>query len=160
MQPLETLAAEVQQLIIDEWTKQGHHLTGAFEKAMYYEIEQGESITIKFYDGTERGYGAILNRGVPAERIPFYPGSGRKYSKYIAGLARYAKLRMGASDKDALSIAFAIAYKHKAEGMPTRDSSRYSSTGKRTEFVQDSTKDIDQVVEKYMKQIIVEKLWQ
>jgi hypothetical protein len=32
---------------------------------------------------------------------------------------KYAKQRFGASDKEAKGIAFAIASKHKKEGMPT-----------------------------------------
>jgi hypothetical protein len=43
---------------------------------------------------------------------------------------------MNASDKEALGIAFAIASKHKREGMPTRSSARFSQTGKRTGFIE------------------------
>ena len=49
---------------------------------------------------------------------------------------RYAKQKFGASDKESKSIAFAIASKHKKEGMPTKASAKYSSTGKRTGFIE------------------------
>ena len=49
---------------------------------------------------------------------------------------RYAKLRFGASDKESKSIAFAIASKHKKEGMPTIKSQKHSKTGKRTGFIE------------------------
>jgi hypothetical protein len=139
-----TIAQRIIDLIGEEWVKQGHELTGAFRKGMSFEIE-GETINI--YDNTDRGYGKILEQGVPSERIPFSPRSGARTSKYIQGLARYAQARMGADDKTALSIAFAIAYNHKKEGMPTEASKRFSSTGRRVGFVEDSEKFIDQFLE-------------
>lgn len=153
MDKLDNIAQEIIQLIGDEWIKQGHDLTGAFVQGLSYEIVDN---IIYIYDTTNSGYGKILNAGVSADRIPFSPGSGAKTSKYIQGLVRYAKLRMGASDKDALSIAFAIAHKHKKEGMPTEDSTRFSKTGKRTQFVEDATTDVDKIVEKYMDQFVNE----
>lgn len=150
------IGQEIINLIADEWEKQGHNMTGAFTAAMTAEtIEEGNTLTINIYDNTQRGYGRILDDGVTPDRIPFSPGSGRQTSKYIAGLVNYVKARMGASDKDALSIAFAIAYKHKAEGMPTQASSRFSQTGKRTGFVNDATQQIDEVVSKYVNDAIL-----
>jgi hypothetical protein len=78
------------------------------------------------------------NTGVTAARIPYTPGSGRKTSKYIDGLINYVKLRMGKSDKEAKGIAFAIASRHKKEGMPTKASAKFSSTGKRTGFIDEA----------------------
>lgn len=153
MDKLDNIAQEIIQLIGDEWIKQGHDLTGAFVQGLSYEIVDN---IIYIYDTTNSGYGKILNAGVSADRIPFSPGSGANTSKYIQGLVRYARLRMGASDKDALSIAFAIAHKHKKEGMPTQESARFSSTGKRTQFVEDATQEVDKIVEKYMDQFVNE----
>lgn len=163
MDKLDNIAQEIIQLIGDEWIKQGHDLTGAFVQGLSYEIVDN---IIYIYDTTNSGYGKILNAGVSADRIPFTTNSERsergwekslfKTSKYIQGLVRYARLRMGASDKDALSIAFAIAHKHKKEGMPTEDSNRFSKTGKRTQFVEDATTEVDKIVEKYMDQFVNE----
>ena len=41
-------------------------------------------------------------------------------------------------DQQAKQVAFAIAMKQKQEGMPTSDSFRYSSTGKRTRWIQET----------------------
>ena len=135
---LDQLAKDISTLaitaVVNEWKAQGHNLTG---KA----ISEIETI-VKFQvnelqiTGLVLDYMAINNQGVTADRIPYYPGSGRKTSKYIDGLIEYAKKRMGASDKEAKSIAFAIASKHKKEGMPTRASARFSSTGRRTGFIE------------------------
>jgi hypothetical protein len=44
---------------------------------------------------------------------------------------------MGKSDKEAKGIAFAIASKHKLEGMPTKNSViKHSKTGRRTGFIE------------------------
>jgi len=135
---LDQLAKDISTLaitaVVNEWKAQGHNLTG---KA----ISEIETI-VKFQvnelqiTGLVLDYMAINNQGVTADRIPYYPGSGRKTSKYIDGLIEYAKKRMGESDKEAKSIAFAIASKHKKEGMPTRASARFSSTGRRTGFIE------------------------
>jgi hypothetical protein len=50
---------------------------------------------------------------------------------------------MGKSDREAKSIAFAIASRQKREGMPTRNSARFSSTGKRTGFIEIALDDIE-----------------
>lgn len=143
----DTIAQRIIDLIGEEWVKQGHELTGDFRKKMTYEIDKD---IIRIYDNTDRGYGKILEHGVPAERIPFSPGSGARTSKYIQGLVRYAKARLGADDKTALSIAFAIAYKHKEGGMPTEASKRFSQTGHRVGFVEDSVPQIELLVKEFI----------
>ena len=130
---IQQIADMALQGIAIAWRAQGHELTGAAVRDMETRIVQ----TAKGYriDGYLNDYMAYLNTGIPASRIPYTRGSGARTSQYIAGLQRYAKMRMGVSDKEALRIAFAIASKHKREGMPTRASARYSRTGKRTGFV-------------------------
>ena len=78
-------------------------------------------------------------------------GSGARISKYIQGLKNFARLRFGVSDKEALSIAFAIAKKHKREGMPTKSSSRFSKTGKRTEAIEDALAEVDDELNKMIE---------
>ena len=148
----ENIAKQALALIAEEWKKQGHNLTGKFVNELTYNIStNSESTKIDLIDGNENAYGVILNKGVPADKIPFSPGSGAKSSKYIAGLTNYAKLRMGASDKDAVSIAFAIAHKHKKEGMPTQASKKYSKTGERTRFVEAVETKITEIIKKEIK---------
>jgi hypothetical protein len=126
------------------WRQQGHELTGQAVRDMEIRVEQ----TAKGYriDGYLNDYMAYLNTGIPASRIPYTRGSGAARSQYIAGLERYANHRMGASDREALAIAFAIASKHKREGMPTRASARFSSTGRRTGFVDEA---LDTLVDEF-----------
>ena len=137
---LQRLADDIAQMAIEavanEWKAQGHNLTGAAIKNMETVIRmETDKIII---EGFVPDYMAINNSGVTAPRIPYYPGSGNKTSKYISGLIEYVKKRMGKSDKEAKSIAFAIASKHKKEGMPTIGSKRFSQTGKRTGFIEEA----------------------
>ena len=135
---LQILADNIAQMAIEavanEWKAQGHNLTGSAIKNMETVVRmETDKIII---EGFVPDYMAINNQGVPSTKIPYYPGSGRKESEYIKGLMRYAKQRFGASDKEAKSIAFAIASKHKKEGMPTIKSQKHSKTGKRTGFIE------------------------
>ncbi len=153
--------------LIAEFKKQGHSLTGAFEAGVESQYEKtlyGTTINILF-----PYYGKYLQLGVPAEKIPFGraatvssqtslfgdSGGGAKTSKYIQALANYAKLRLNAAtDKDATSIAFAIAKTHKKEGMPTKSSEQFSSTGRRIGFVDAATPEIETEIEKYISKYI------
>jgi len=138
LEELQKLADNISALAIEviamEWRAQGHELSGSAVKQMETVVKF--EINTLVIEGLVPDYMAINNEGVPSNKIPYYPGSGRKTSKYIDGLIDYVKRRMGKSDKEAKSIAFAIASKHKKEGMPTKASARYSSTGKRTGFIE------------------------
>jgi len=138
LEGLQKLADDISLLAItvvaNEWRAQGHELSGSAVKQMETVVKF--EINTIVIEGLVPDYMAINNEGVPSNKIPYYPGSGRKTSKYIDGLIDYVKRRMGKSDKEAKGIAFAIASKHKQEGMPTKASARYSSTGKRTGFIE------------------------
>ena len=122
-------------VVANEWKAQGHNLTGSAIKQMETMVQF--QINTLIIEGLIPDYMAINNEGVKSDRIPYYPGSGRKTSKYIDGLIDYVKRRMGKSDKEAKGIAFAIASKHKLEGMPTKNSViKHSKTGRRTGFIE------------------------
>ena len=168
---LKQLADEIAKIaymyVVNEFKLQGHSLTGSFEKQI--EIKVIDSISATFNSDntvtTRRGlridflmpfYGRFVDAGVPASRIPFTDrksGQGKGgTSKYIAALTRYAKLRMGASSqKEATSIAFAIARKQKKEGMPTGASKRFSQTGLRTDFIDQSREAMERELLAYVK---------
>jgi hypothetical protein len=135
---LQKLADEISLLAItvvaNEWRAQGHELSGSAVKQMETLVRM--EINTLVIEGLVPDYMAINNSGVTAARIPYTPNSGRPPSKYISGLIDYVKRRMGKSDKEAKGIAFAIASKHKKEGMPTKGSVRFSTTGKRTGFIE------------------------
>ena len=138
LEGLQKLADDISVLAItvvaNEWRAQGHELSGSAVKQMETVIT--EEINAIVIEGLVPDYMAINNSGVTAARIPYTPNSGRPPSKYISGLIDYVKRRMGKSDKEAKGIAFAIASKHKKEGMPTKTSARFSKTGKRTGFIE------------------------
>jgi hypothetical protein len=136
---LQKLADEISVLAItvvaNEWRLQGHELTGSAVKQMETMVRM--EINTLIIEGFVPDYMAINNEGVKSDRIPYYPGSGRKTSKYIDGLIDYVQRRMGKSEKEAKGIAFAIASKHKKEGMPTKNSViKHSKTGRRTGFIE------------------------
>ena len=137
---VEKIANLALQAVAIEWKNQGHNLTGNAIQQLETRIVAGADIVIQGY---VVDYMANLNAGVTAANIPYSPGSGARSSKYIAGLIDYVKRRMGKSDREAKSIAFAIASRQKREGMPTRNSARFSSTGKRTGFIEIALDDIE-----------------
>lgn len=112
----EQVGEVVKKAVKQAFIMQGRSLTGALVNSIDYSVNA--TINSAFVEFTLLDYGMILNYGVPANRIPYSPGSGAKSSKYIDGLKMYAKLRFNANDKEAERIAFAIARKHKKFGMP------------------------------------------
>jgi hypothetical protein len=117
-----------------ELQEQGHTLTGKLEKSLRVEI----SISLNSFVGKVyvSDYGIILDKGVKANKIPYRKGSGAKTSKYIEALTKYFQLR-GLDFKKAKGAAFATAHKQKIEreGMPTRNSYRFASNGRRTGWI-------------------------
>lgn len=140
------IAQEVTALIVSEWIAQGHQMTGEFAERLRHEVRQGNGwAEIDIIDGTERGYGKILEYGVKPDRIRHPYARAR-----IEGLTRFVELRGIAQGRLAVSIAYAIATTHTREGMPTAASVRFSKTGKRTEYVRDAEKDFFEVIRRNM----------
>jgi len=135
---VERLENIITEALMEEWEAQGHSMTGAVVKEIEYKVNQ--TVDILTLSGYMPYYGNILAAGVKAEKIPYSGRSGRGgVSKYIQALQRYAQARMGISDnKKSLSVAFAIANTQKKSGMPTPGSYRYTSTGKRTGWVEEA----------------------
>jgi hypothetical protein len=137
--------------LAQELKDQGHHLTGSLISS----LEEKVSITggRMIIEMLGNDYGDPLNTGVPASRIPYTPGQSRgATSKYIEGLIRFAERRFGLRGKEATSAAFAIARKHKREGMPTQGSYRYSSNGRRTGWIDVILADNDQELTNYVEE--------
>ena len=112
--------------LINELEQQGHRDTGKLIDSIEYEIlTDTDTIKIVF---TYLYYGDIVETGVKPANIPFGGSTGAKTSKYIEALKNWAKRK---GFKKPLSAAFAIANKHKMEGMPTKNSYRFSSNGRR-----------------------------
>jgi hypothetical protein len=120
----------------------GHVMTGAL-------LESVESVILRGITGATisillNSYGIALDQGVPPERIPYTPPSGRGgTSLYIQGLQRFAQLKLGVTDmRESLRVAFAIAAKHKKVGMPV--------TGP-TEFIQATVNATEAEIQKFVE---------
>jgi len=137
-----------------ELAAQGHRLTGALIDSVTYQVKQ--TATGALIEGLLLDYGIPVNTGVPSNRIPYSRGSrsGGGSSAYIAGLQLFAQLRFRVPKKEALSIAFAIANKHKKEGMPTQASKRFSKTGKRTGAIQDGLESINAQIQEIISDVM------
>ena len=128
------------EALMDEFEAQGHAMSGKLIKDIEYQVKQEtDKLTIA---GFMYNYGNILAAGTKASKIPFSGRTGRGgTSLYIQALQSYAKQRMNIQDeKKSLSVAFAIAHEQKKHGMPTPGSYKYTSSGKRTEFIEDAFK--------------------
>lgn len=135
------LITDLKRELID----QGHILTGALRDSI-------ELVSlIKTKDSTEaivmlERYYEALETGVPARSIKFQRGSGKGHSRYIDALVRFWEIKAGLSGDEALRAAFALATKHKKEGMPTQSSWKYSANKRRLAFfshVIDNSKHVD-----------------
>lgn len=107
---------------------QGHRHKGSLIRSMETRIQpDGVQIWGNFYS-------KFLQTGVKKGRIPYRRGRDRGgTSKYIQALIAYFTAKGKGSI--AKQLAFATANKHAKEGMPTSASSRFSSTGKRTGYI-------------------------
>lgn len=148
----------IKSKIVEEWTLAGHSMTGTFEESLEGKVEsQDNNYVINIY-GNE--YGLYLSEGVEADNIPYTPkrrgqGSGGT-SKYITGLKNWVQMKLGISDdREALSIAFAIAHKHSEEGMPVRNGQLGSKFLEETR--EKNQQEIDEEVQKLINQNILKK---
>ena len=153
-----TLFAEMTAIL----QQQGHIFSGNLVKS--FEVKVEEKMTETNIMFLMENYGLSLNYGIPANRIPFSPippYRGGK-SKYIEGLRRWAKVKFSASDKRALSIAFAIANKHIKEGYPLSKKIGFFDIA-----IKNTEKQIEAFIEAYIEKAIeemiqkyIEDVWQ
>ncbi|HAN37933.1 MAG TPA: hypothetical protein DCQ29_03440 [Chitinophagaceae bacterium] len=133
-------AMEVMNLAIaEEFSAQGHTLTGAAERSLAFKIKElNNRVTA---EGLAIAFMKKLNDGIPPDEV-------KVDSKYLDELTKYVNLRMGIYGRKAVQVAYRIALKHKREGVPTADSSRFSKTGERTHFINKASNDsqVDKVM--------------
>lgn len=125
-----------------ELIDQGHILTGKLRDSIELMNVNVSNGSIEAFVGLENYYG-ILDKGVRANKIPYNPGSGKKSSKYIDALINFWMIKKGLGKEEATRAAFALARKHKKEGMPTQSSWAHSSNGRRLEFLSRTIEDSD-----------------
>lgn len=118
-----------------ELKAQGHSASGRLEKSfetkLVGSLEQIMSADIYFND-----YGIYLDTGVRPQNV--------RYS--IAHLISWAKIKHPSKSlQEIKSFLYATRTVHKREGIATKASRRFSSTGKRTGWIADSMKKVDKV---------------
>jgi hypothetical protein len=161
MDYLKELGEDIKEVMVEQWELQGHRMDKSrFVSELECEIEEDREVThLRFYGVV---YGKYINQGVSAANIPFGRRTGARRSKYIQGLIKYVERRMGVSGREGVSIAFAIANKHKEEGMPTPASAKFSQTGKRTGWLDEALEagrdKIDRAVNKHAYNYFFNKL--
>lgn len=139
----------IKRELLKTWVAQGHNIDGTVVQEMDMVVEETlDSISFLFYF---LPYGAYMEAGVGREKIPFSGIGGGGKSAYIQGLIGYAMKKLNvATMKEAKSAAFAIAHTHKKEGMPSKLSARFSSTGKRTGWIAETMKDNRKFIREFM----------
>ena len=131
---LEDLGAYLVEQVQIELKQQGHKATGKLIDSVGYVVAGalGElELEVSYLN-----YGSFVETGVTASRIPFGGNSsGKKTSLYIQALMDWIVIkRLASASNKVKAFAFAIANKHKKEGMPTRNSYKFSNNGRRTGF--------------------------
>lgn len=141
---LKKVRQDLKAALAAEWVLQGHRLTGEFENEIEVrtqETDKGLTIDV-----------LMLKRGAALE-LGRHRSEIQITGAYIAGLIDYVKKRMRINDsKKAKSVAFAIAKTHQKEGMPSKKSRRFSKTGKRTGFVNETIRKNSEQFATVMKQ--------
>lgn len=153
VEKIKDIAVEATKLA---YAEQGHVLTGALQESIEGKVRQtdaGAIIDLMLLD-----YGIPVNTGVPAANVRYNPNirTGKKFSRYIAGLILFAELKFRVPEKEAKNIAFAIARKHAKEGIPTKASKKYSKTGKRTGALQEALKAIEDPIQQIINEVVIE----
>lgn len=157
----ERAAQEIANALKQELMQQGHYATGKLAETIRYEI------TAQDVEGFEavilaNDYWVFLENGVSASRIPYTVGGPRRggTSKYISALLDWAKVvRPELDEKERKGFVFAVAAKHKKEGMPTRGSYAFSKNGRRKGFASEvANNTIDKIVAKIERSGISEKI--
>jgi len=131
---LESVGEFLKKELGKELEAQGHKATGSLINSIEYAVnfyKDGLILAISYND-----YGAVVNNGVKASRIPYGKDSNGGTSQYIQGLLNWVlKVKTLTTEKNkALGIAFAIAKTHAKMGIPTLNSFKYSKNGRRLGF--------------------------
>lgn len=153
---LETLGDYLTQELRNELAQQGHKATGSLINSIDYEVEffkKELSLAISYLS-----YGVVMDKGVSPQRIPFGKGGG-SVSKYINALMDWIKQKgIETKEKNIKSFAFAIAQKHKKEGLPTRGSYKFSKNNRRLGFqkfvINDNQEKIEDLIGKDLAQAV------
>ncbi|HTD94233.1 MAG TPA: hypothetical protein VK644_10490 [Chitinophagaceae bacterium] len=128
----------INSLLRKELIAQGHHLTGALEESFDAEISSTRKQDLM--EGMAAHYAEWVNNGFPAasasmKQFPFV------YAYF---------LKRGLSEPDAKGAAFGTIRKWMKEGMPTQASKAYSSTGSRTNMIENAFAGAESKIDDYL----------
>lgn len=135
----------INQVIKREMVQQGHHLTGAMEDSLGGDVFTERKAVV--LQGIAVNYTQFVNDGFPAESASF---------KQVPFLIDYFQKRgfpiasSNPGTMTAVSMAFATVKKWMKEGMPTQASKRFSSTGSRTNMIENSLAGNEDKIDSYM----------
>jgi hypothetical protein len=121
---LEILGEFLRDEFIKELEEQGHVATGDLVNSIQYEIKR----SLKGYEliFTGEGYAKYLDTGTSSGR--YVP---------IDNLIKWVEVKgIASGEKEIKNAAYAIQKKIYKEGTPTRGSYKYSSNGRRKDFIQ------------------------
>lgn len=135
----------INAFIRKEMIAQGHHLTGAMEDSLDSDVFKQKKADVM--EGFSVYYTKFVNEGFPAKSASF---------KQIPFLVEYfikrgfpiASTTPGTTT--AVQMAFATIKKWMKEGMPTQASKRFSSTGSRTNMIENSFEENRAKLDEYM----------
>lgn len=139
IEAVERLMDLAAQKVKRELEDQGHRLTGSLIDSLKTEIQVKREAILGLVWLNE--YFPYLDRHLPADRVPYSRGSGKKTSKVVAALQGYWQ-RRGLDRQEATRATFATLNKWKVEGRPTRASFRFARNGRRTGFLEYSIQQI------------------
>lgn len=114
----------------EELRRQGHYASGRLERSFEAKIV-GTAKTVILGQILAEQYGEALDTGVPSQNIRYNP-------RVLLPWLRIVRSDLNSTQR--LRLAFAIKAAHKREGMPTRNSMRFSTVGRRTGWKEASIK--------------------
>ena len=124
-------ASEMNRSISEQFSLQGHTLTGAAERSLQASVTRTKGRTT--VTGVAVDYMLKLDDFTTPEEV-----RSENKNEALDGLTRYVELRMGIYGSAARSVAYRILQKHRSEGRPLPSSAAFSQTGKRTGFIEDA----------------------
>lgn len=141
-QTIPKLADTLEKGLEKELRDQGHYLTGALERSINSRNNANGNAEVLEMEALD--YIDDLDHGVKPDNIG-------NFNQHVQKMAEYAQKRMGVHGRLAAKIGYRIAQKHAEEGIPTKSSYQYSSTGERLHVIQETYDHIedqfDQLVE-------------
>lgn len=148
------------QQLKNELSRQGHVRTGKLRDSLELRIKDldtalnGGVIDFELY---AEDYWRVLNDGVSAASVRgmYKKGSGRSFSKYIAGLRNFFRSLGFTTGRANKRLAFATANIHRREGVPSKGAQKYSSVNRRRGFANVVLGKEQQVINRRVERSIV-----